>query len=94
MCEFVDDEASVFPFAELQTCMIDSLEEWTDFNPYLPRPFDYRPVWIGYDPSHTGDSAGCAVIAPPLVAAASFACWSATSGGAWTSPRRQSPSRS
>lgn len=27
MCEFVDDEASVFPFAELQTCMIDSLEE-------------------------------------------------------------------
>jgi hypothetical protein len=65
MCEFVDDQASVFPFAELQGCMVDSLEEWEDFDPYLVRPFAYRPVWIGYDPSHTGDSAGCAVIAPP-----------------------------
>lgn len=72
MCEFVDDEASVFPFAELQTCMIDSMEEWTDFNVFLLRPFDYRPVWIGYDPSHTGDSAGCAVIAPPLVPGGKF----------------------
>jgi len=72
MCEFVDDEASVFPFAELQTCMIDSLEEWEDFNPYALRPFDYRPVWIGYDPSHTGDSAGCAVLAPPVVAGGKF----------------------
>ncbi|MFJ5161096.1 terminase ATPase subunit family protein [Pantoea sp. NPDC088449] len=72
MCEFVDDEASVFPFAELQTCMVDSLEEWNDFNPYALRPFDYRPVWIGYDPSHTGDSAGCAVLAPPLVRGGKF----------------------
>ncbi|VTT26647.1 phage terminase [Klebsiella pneumoniae] len=72
MCEFVDDEASVFPFAELQGCMIDSMEEWTDFNVFALRPFDYRPVWIGYDPSHTGDSAGCAVIAPPLVPGGKF----------------------
>ncbi|MDR3432072.1 MAG: terminase ATPase subunit family protein [Rouxiella aceris] len=72
MCEFVDDAASVFPFAELQTCMVDSLEEWQDFNPYALRPFDYRPVWIGYDPSHTGDSAGCAVVAPPLVSGGKF----------------------
>jgi uncharacterized protein YjcR len=28
MCEFVDDTASVFPFAELQGCMVDTLEEW------------------------------------------------------------------
>ena len=72
MCEFVDDAASVFPFAELQTCMVDSLEEWQDFNPYALRPFDYRPVWIGYDPSHTIDSAGCAVIAPPMVRGGKF----------------------
>ena len=65
MCEFVDDKASVFPFAELQGCMVDSLDEWEDFDPYLIRPFGYRPVWIGYDPSHTGDSAGCVVLAPP-----------------------------
>lgn len=72
MCEFVDDAASVFPFAELQTCMVDSLEEWLDFNPYSLRPFDYRPVWIGYDPSHTGDSAGCAVVAPPMAHGGKF----------------------
>ncbi|AVF35094.1 terminase ATPase subunit family protein [Rahnella sikkimica] len=72
MCEFVDDQASVFPFAELQGCMVDSLDEWEDFDPYLKRPFAYRPVWIGYDPSHTGDSAGCAVIAPPVVAGGKF----------------------
>ena len=60
MCEFVDDTASVFPFAELQGCMVDTLEEWEDFNPYAVRPFGYRPVWIGYDPSEAngGDSAG------------------------------------
>jgi len=39
MCEFVDDTASVFPFAELQGCMVDTLEEWEDFNPYAVRPF-------------------------------------------------------
>jgi len=72
MCEFVDDKASVFPFAELQRCMVDSLEEWEDYNPYAVRPFAYRPVWIGYDPSHTGDSAGCAVIAPPMVPGGQF----------------------
>jgi uncharacterized protein YjcR len=72
MCEFVDDQASVFPFAELQSCMVDSLDEWEDFDPYLKRPFAYRPVWIGYDPSHTGDSAGCAVIAPPVVSGGKF----------------------
>ncbi|OJB77908.1 oxidoreductase [Yersinia ruckeri] len=72
MCEFVDDKASVFPFGELQICMVDSLDEWEDFNPDAMRPFGYRPVWIGYDPSHTGDSAGCAVIAPPMVIGGKF----------------------
>ncbi len=74
MCEFVDDSASVFPFVELQSCMVDTLEEWEDVNPYAVRPFGYRPVWIGYDPSEAngGDSAGCAVIAPPMVAGGKF----------------------
>lgn len=72
MCEFVDDKASVFPFEELQGCMVDSLEEWTDVNPYAARPFGDRPVWIGYDPAHTGDSAGCVVLAPPVVAGGKF----------------------
>jgi hypothetical protein len=72
MCEFVDDKASVFPFEELQRCMVDVMEEWEDFAPFADRPFGWRPVWIGYDPSHTGDSAGCVVLAPPVVAGGKF----------------------
>lgn len=72
MCEFVDDEASVFPFEDLQRCMVDSLEEWEDFAPFADNPFGSRPVWVGYDPSHSGDSAGCVVLAPPVVAGGKF----------------------
>lgn len=72
MCEFVDDKASVFPFEELQRCMVDSMEAWQDVEPFADRPFGYRPVWIGYDPSLRGDSAGCVVIAPPVVAGGKF----------------------
>ncbi|HDU4103751.1 TPA: terminase ATPase subunit family protein [Klebsiella pneumoniae subsp. pneumoniae] len=72
MCEFVDDKASVFPFEDLQRCMVDSLEEWEDFEPFADNPFGSRPVWVGYDPSHSGDSAGCVVLAPPVVAGGKF----------------------
>ncbi|WP_447840775.1 terminase ATPase subunit family protein [Enterobacter ludwigii] len=72
MCEFVDDKASVFPFEELQRCMVDSLEVWDDYAPFADRPFGNRPVWVGYDPSLRGDSAGCVVIAPPVVAGGKF----------------------
>lgn len=72
MCEFVDDKASVFPFEDLQRCMVDSLEEWEDFAPFADNPFGSRPVWVGYDPSHSGDSAGCLVLAPPVVAGGKF----------------------
>ena len=72
MCEFVDDKASVFPFEELQRCMVDSLEKWEDYQPFADRPFGHRSVWIGYDPSLRGDSAGCVVIAPPVVAGGRF----------------------
>ncbi|HBS1896693.1 TPA: terminase ATPase subunit family protein [Klebsiella pneumoniae] len=72
MCEFVDDKASVFPFEDLQRCMVDSLEEWEDFAPFADNPFGSRPVWVGYDPSHSGDSAGCVVLAPPVIAGGKF----------------------
>lgn len=72
MCEFVDDKASVFPFEDLQRCMVDSLEQWEDFAPFADNPFGSRPVWVGYDPSHSGDSAGCVVLAPPVVAGGKF----------------------
>ncbi|MFC3549467.1 terminase ATPase subunit family protein [Lysobacter cavernae] len=66
MCEFVDDGASVFPLAMLQPCMVDSWVDWgNDYRPFAARPFGDRAVWIGYDPSETGDSAGLVVVAPP-----------------------------
>ena len=65
MCGFVDDSFSVFPLSMLQGCMVDSWELWTDFKPFSQRPFGRMPVWVGYDPSHTGDSSGLVVVAPP-----------------------------
>lgn len=75
MCEFIDDMASVFPLTEMQGCMVDSWEQWDDFEALAIRPFGYRPVWIGYDPakgSASGDSAGCVVVAPPMVPGGKF----------------------
>lgn len=72
MCQFIDDGQSVFPLAEMQRCMVDSWVVWDDFKPFAQRPLGYREVWIGYDPSHTGDSAALVVIAPPLVAGGKF----------------------
>jgi uncharacterized protein YjcR len=72
MCMFIDDGQSVFPLAELQRCMVDSWVVWEDFKPFAQRPLGYREVWIGYDPSHTGDSAAMVVIAPPAVPGGKF----------------------
>ncbi|MGL4448708.1 MAG: terminase ATPase subunit family protein [Shewanella sp.] len=74
MCEFMDDTASVFPLATLQRCMVDSWELWDDYKPFALRPLGSRPVWIGYDPAKggKGDSAGCAVLAPPAVPGGKF----------------------
>ncbi|MFP1528933.1 terminase large subunit domain-containing protein [Escherichia coli] len=51
MCEFVDDKASVFPFEELQRCMVDTLEGLGSFcavcrqSVRLPPGLDWlRPV--------------------------------------------------
>lgn len=69
MCQFIDDTRSVFPLSELQGCMVDSHELWTDFRPYSPRPMGDREVWLGYDPqgSENGDSAALGAIAQPVV---------------------------
>ncbi|EPJ56365.1 MAG: terminase, ATPase subunit [Osedax symbiont Rs2] len=67
MCEFVDDNASIFGLMMLQRCMVDSWEEWTDFKPFAPRPVGNQAVWVGYDPNgenENGDNAGCVVILP------------------------------
>ncbi|MBF5003352.1 terminase large subunit domain-containing protein [Diaphorobacter caeni] len=72
MCGFVDDSFSVFPMADLQPCMVDSWEIWKDFKQFAQRPLGYAPVWIGYDPSQSGDSAGLVVVAPPAKSGGPF----------------------
>jgi hypothetical protein len=73
--------------------MVDSWEVWEDFQALALRPFGWREVWIGYDPAkgtQNGDSAGCVVIAPPMVPGGKFRILSATSGAEWTSAPRLS----
>ncbi len=72
MCQFMDDVESLFPLKSMRRCMVESMDAWPDFKPYANRPLSRTPVWIGYDPSSTGDSAGCAVVAPPQRAGAPF----------------------
>ncbi|WP_416261808.1 terminase large subunit domain-containing protein [Gibbsiella quercinecans] len=74
MCNFIDDSTSTFSMQEMQRCMVDSWERWSDVKPFALRPVAEREVWIGYDPasSEDGDSAGCAVIMPPRVPGGKF----------------------
>lgn len=73
MCVFMDDGQSLFPLAAMMRCMVDSWEVWSaDFKPHTRRPYGNRPVWVGYDPADTGDSAGLVVVAPPLVPGGKF----------------------
>lgn len=64
-CEWVDDKQSFFGYAEMMASMVDSWEVWSDYTPLENRPFGDRPVWIGYDPSRTRDTASIVVLAPP-----------------------------
>lgn len=67
MCQFVDDSQSAFPLAMVTPCMVDSWEVWDDYRPFAPRPVGDRGVWIGYDPTGTGedgDGAGLVVVLP------------------------------
>ena len=63
-CDFIDDSGSYFPLKDIIPNMVDSWEIWNDFNPN-EIPHYQGEVWIGYDPSFTGDNAALAVIAPP-----------------------------
>ncbi|GMM59876.1 terminase large subunit domain-containing protein [Novosphingobium pituita] len=70
-CIFLDDSQSMFPFALMRRCMVDSWDAWSrDFEPYALRPFGDGEVWIGYDPnaseSATADEAALVAVAPPL----------------------------
>lgn len=74
MCEFIDDNQSVFKFSMMQRCCVDSMEVWKDYNftQGYARPFGNRDVWLGYDPSYSGDRSALVVIAPPKVDGGKF----------------------
>lgn len=68
-CIFLDDSQSMFPFAIMRRCMVDSWDEWAkDFQPYALRPYAGE-VWLGYDPNAsengTGDDAALVAVAAP-----------------------------
>ncbi|MES1716759.1 terminase ATPase subunit family protein [Escherichia coli] len=62
MCEFVDDKASVFPFEELQRCMVDTLEEWEDYAPFAAQAESIRKLTEKYNVEYIGiDATGLGV---------------------------------
>nr|WP_162853526.1 terminase family protein [Novosphingobium sp. BW1] len=68
-CLFLDDSLSMFPFAMMRRCMVDSWDAWHgDYQPYALRPYAGE-VWLGYDPnaseSGTGDDAALVAVAAP-----------------------------
>lgn len=74
MCEFIDDNQSVFKFSMMQRCGVDTMEVWKDYNfsHSYARPFGNRDVWLGYDPSYSGDRSALVIIAPPKVEGGKF----------------------
>ena len=75
-CVFLDDSQSMFPFATMRRCLVDSWDAWKDFEPYAGRPLGEKEVWLGYDPnaseSETADEAALVAIAPPEVPGGKF----------------------
>lgn len=74
-CIYLDDSQSMFPFALMRRCMVDSWDIWRDFQPYDPQPYTGE-VWLGYDPnaseSGTGDDAALVAVAAPDKPGAKF----------------------
>jgi uncharacterized protein YjcR len=75
MCNFVDDSSSMFPFALMRGCAVDSWDVWSkDFDPYALRPYRDGEVWIGYDPAESaaGDDAALVIVAAPKTPGGKF----------------------
>ncbi|WP_373928516.1 terminase family protein [Sphingomonas aerolata] len=74
LCDFVDDSLSAFRFNDLVKCGVDTVEEWTDYNPDAERPFGTGIVWASYDPQNSvdGDNAALVIAAPPAEQGAPF----------------------
>jgi uncharacterized protein YjcR len=66
MCAFMEAGLSVFKLDDLLSAAVDTNVVWVDFKTKQKRPYGNHPVWIGYDPSRSGDGAAIVVLAPPL----------------------------
>ncbi|NAW58486.1 MULTISPECIES: terminase large subunit domain-containing protein [unclassified Vibrio] len=64
LCQFMDEADSIFKLKDIELCSVD-IDDWTDYDRELVRPFGDKEVWIGYDPSRYNDFARCFVVAPP-----------------------------
>lgn len=67
LAQFIDNSQSFFNTEQIQSCMVDSYFDWDDFfleeRPH--KPYDNRPVVIGYDPAQIIHSSACVVMALP-----------------------------
>lgn len=73
----------------LQPCMVDSWVKWEgEYKPFAKRPYASWPVWVGYDPAETGDTAGLVVVAPPQVPGGAFRVLEKHQFRAWISRPR------
>ncbi len=72
-CEFMADGDAIFEFTQLQRAGVDSWDCWADFyKPFTPRPCGNAAVWVGYDPTDSGDAAGLVVFLAPRFAGDKF----------------------
>jgi uncharacterized protein YjcR len=67
MCKFIDDSKSVFSLQKLLDCQAAN-DDWPDYDENAARPFQNKPVSLGYDPSRVRDNASLAILAVPLKA--------------------------
>ncbi|WP_272677372.1 terminase large subunit domain-containing protein [Providencia sp. PROV160] len=76
-CEFVKNGERAFSYDALINCGVDGYNSdvWPDWKPYAPRPLGNRPVWVGADPTGTGDNGdglGLVIASPPAVTGGKF----------------------
>ncbi|MDD9341764.1 MAG: terminase family protein [Providencia heimbachae] len=76
-CEFVKSGERAFSYDGLINCGVDGYNStiWPDWKPYAPRPLGKKPVWVGADPTGTGDNGdglGLVIASPPAVPGGKF----------------------
>lgn len=76
-CKFVKSGERAFNYNALVSCGVDGYNRsiWPDWKPYAPRPLGNQPVWVGVDPTGTGDNGdglGLVVASPPAVSGGKF----------------------